>query len=512
MPPTSTITSVSCGTTAIARGGEVHAQLVLLANADDPAATSSRHGLDEVDEVTFERGARGASAGSRVGVASCAVPDPRMSSDHGRLVRGAAGWVLDDPRSKNGCVVNGARRGARVLADGDVIELGHTFFLFRERAAPPTRRRRPRRRRAARAPRRRSRRFAGRSRAASTRSRASRRPTVPVVAARRDRHRQGGRRARAPRRCRRARGAVRRGQLRRAARDAARERAVRPRAAARSPGATDDRAGPVRARRRRHPVPRRDRRAAAALAGRAPARARRSARSSPVGDDARRSRSTCASSPRPTATSTPMVDERRASARDLLRAPRRSSRSTLPPLRERRDDSRRCSSRALLARRAGGRARCASRRRRCARCCATTGRATCASSRSFWPAPRRSPRAAWSIWSTCRRRCATAGAWSRPGDAGTGTGAPRPRATRPPGGAVQRPRRQRARGRRGDGQAPPADLQVDQAAGDRCRRLPSRLIGTGSNPGLVCFDPEARRPCARGRGAGEERRGVYWSE
>jgi transcriptional regulator with GAF, ATPase, and Fis domain len=64
-----------------------------------------------------------------------------MSSDHGRLVNGPSGWVLDDPHSKNGALVDGKVTRRIVVGDGAVIELGHSFFLFRiaavERGAAP---------------------------------------------------------------------------------------------------------------------------------------------------------------------------------------------------------------------------------------------------------------------------------------------------------------------------------------------------------------------------------------
>ncbi len=40
-------------------------------------------------------------------------------------------WVIVDERSKNGLVVNGRRVDRQLLRDGDVIECGRTFFLFR---------------------------------------------------------------------------------------------------------------------------------------------------------------------------------------------------------------------------------------------------------------------------------------------------------------------------------------------------------------------------------------------
>jgi sigma-54 dependent transcriptional regulator, acetoin dehydrogenase operon transcriptional activator AcoR len=131
-PPVSddTITSVSLGRGPL--DGEQWTpvpQLIVALDCDRPLTEPSRHLLDELDEVRFGRGDRQICRAGRS--LSLHMPDPRMSSDHGRLVREGAGWVLDDPRSKNGCVVNGHLTRRRALADGDLIELGHTFCMFR---------------------------------------------------------------------------------------------------------------------------------------------------------------------------------------------------------------------------------------------------------------------------------------------------------------------------------------------------------------------------------------------
>jgi transcriptional regulator of acetoin/glycerol metabolism len=67
------------------------------------------------------------------------APDPWMSSTHARMIRALKRWVIEDAGSKNGSLVNGAPLTGRVpLEDGDLIELGHTFFLYRHavRAIP----------------------------------------------------------------------------------------------------------------------------------------------------------------------------------------------------------------------------------------------------------------------------------------------------------------------------------------------------------------------------------------
>lgn len=60
------------------------------------------------------------------------VPDDRVSSKHLRIWKARGCWFLEDSGSKNGTFVNGERRERAALADGDLIEAGCTFFLFRE--------------------------------------------------------------------------------------------------------------------------------------------------------------------------------------------------------------------------------------------------------------------------------------------------------------------------------------------------------------------------------------------
>ncbi|TMQ15156.1 MAG: FHA domain-containing protein [Deltaproteobacteria bacterium] len=137
-----TITSISLGRAEEEAAPSARPQLVLVAISDEPQAPSSRHLLDDVDEVRFGRAERSVQRLTVEGrrILELRIPDRRMSSSHGRLVRGSSGWLLDDPESKNGAVVDGAVTRRLVIGDGAVIELGHTFFVFRnvavERNAP----------------------------------------------------------------------------------------------------------------------------------------------------------------------------------------------------------------------------------------------------------------------------------------------------------------------------------------------------------------------------------------
>jgi hypothetical protein len=110
-------------------------QLILSLQCDRPLQAPSRHVLSSLEEVRFGRGEPGAVRSGRT--LTLTIADPRMSTDHGRLVRRDGVWHLDDPASKNGSVLNGAQARRGVIGDNDVLELGHTFFLFRLAPAAP---------------------------------------------------------------------------------------------------------------------------------------------------------------------------------------------------------------------------------------------------------------------------------------------------------------------------------------------------------------------------------------
>jgi transcriptional regulator with GAF, ATPase, and Fis domain len=106
-------------------------------SCDRPGAPALRCSLERVDEVLVGRAERRQlTREDRSGVPrlSIAVDDAWMSASHALLRRVLASWTIEDLGSKNGTIVSGRRCQRAELQDGDVIELGHTFFLFRARA------------------------------------------------------------------------------------------------------------------------------------------------------------------------------------------------------------------------------------------------------------------------------------------------------------------------------------------------------------------------------------------
>jgi transcriptional regulator with PAS, ATPase and Fis domain len=105
---------------------------------DRPAASSVRYSLGGLSEVEIGRGAERraelhATGATRKLIAR--LPDRRISSVHARLVKTEGTWLVEDAGSRNGVMVNGVLERRASLADGDIFELGHSLFLYRQAAA-----------------------------------------------------------------------------------------------------------------------------------------------------------------------------------------------------------------------------------------------------------------------------------------------------------------------------------------------------------------------------------------
>jgi transcriptional regulator with AAA-type ATPase domain len=109
--------------------------LFLVLESHRPLAAPARFELSGLAEIVVGRGTareielHHGPSGARLAVR---LDDPWMSSTHARLTRVLRRWVLEDAGSKNGSLVNGVATTRAELADGDVVELGRTFFVFRE--------------------------------------------------------------------------------------------------------------------------------------------------------------------------------------------------------------------------------------------------------------------------------------------------------------------------------------------------------------------------------------------
>ena len=134
-PRDETLTESPAGGGAPLVRPEAHVFVAL--ECDRPLAGAARSSLRGIDEVAVGRGdERGARReGKRL---ELRLPSGWMSSAHARIRRESGGWRLEDLGSRNGTRVNGVAVVHRILADGDLIELGHSILLFRAQLhAPP---------------------------------------------------------------------------------------------------------------------------------------------------------------------------------------------------------------------------------------------------------------------------------------------------------------------------------------------------------------------------------------
>jgi len=136
----------SPGATLSRRAGEapvprrILPHLLLVFDSDHPLAPSVRFSLEGVDSVEVGRtgqfvAGRDGPGGRRLIIG---LPDAWVSTSHAVLRYCSPSWLIEDTKSKNGTLINGRMEKRAELKDGDLIELGHTFFLFREALATST--------------------------------------------------------------------------------------------------------------------------------------------------------------------------------------------------------------------------------------------------------------------------------------------------------------------------------------------------------------------------------------
>ena len=132
MEPARTISRM-VGRTSPPGAGQPHVFLML--RCDRPIEPGARFCLQGADVVTIGR-ADSLSMERReedgAVVIGIGIPDPRLSSTHARLQSVLGNWVVQDAGSKNGTWVDGRRVNSATLVDGALVEVGHSFLLYRE--------------------------------------------------------------------------------------------------------------------------------------------------------------------------------------------------------------------------------------------------------------------------------------------------------------------------------------------------------------------------------------------
>ncbi|MEQ8280721.1 MAG: sigma 54-interacting transcriptional regulator [Deltaproteobacteria bacterium] len=112
-------------------------QLVLVLRADHPLLPCARFSLGGVEEAELGRSPSDDVSRRRDGgTLRIDIPDRGLSQRHVALAVQGGSVRLKDLGSKNGTRVNDERVTAELtLADGDVVEVGHTFLVFRAAAS-----------------------------------------------------------------------------------------------------------------------------------------------------------------------------------------------------------------------------------------------------------------------------------------------------------------------------------------------------------------------------------------
>ena len=111
------------------------AYIVVVLDCENPRAPSQRHSISELNAVKIGRGeARTATRGTEEGATTLrlALADRHLSGRHAAIEQAGGAFTLSDCGSKNGTFLNGSPITSAALIDGDLIEVGCTFLLFRD--------------------------------------------------------------------------------------------------------------------------------------------------------------------------------------------------------------------------------------------------------------------------------------------------------------------------------------------------------------------------------------------
>jgi transcriptional regulator of acetoin/glycerol metabolism len=130
------------GRRKLARAPEILVPHLFVAlDCDRPNAGVARYSLANVDRVLIGRGSARGSVRSFEGGArllTISIPDACVSSRHATIVRDGIDFTAVDLDSRNGTRVNGCALGEQTrLADGDLVQIGHTILRYRTAVSVP---------------------------------------------------------------------------------------------------------------------------------------------------------------------------------------------------------------------------------------------------------------------------------------------------------------------------------------------------------------------------------------
>jgi DNA-binding NtrC family response regulator len=116
-----------------------NARLIRFMRADAPALGMDEYCLDEHEQWLLGRLDSNQPLPSTSELARLfSRDDALMSAKHARLCEREDGWEVEDLGSKNGTFINRVRlHSPQRLLDGDVLECGNSFFMYREADARP---------------------------------------------------------------------------------------------------------------------------------------------------------------------------------------------------------------------------------------------------------------------------------------------------------------------------------------------------------------------------------------
>ena len=121
-------------------GARLRTHIAVAFESDRPLAGGLRLELDGVDRVLVGRGPERRCERRLEGGRSTVVlqaPGKAMSGMHAQLLREGTAWTAYDLQSTNGTFVNGRAISVHHLRPRDVLEMGHTLFVFSGEVATP---------------------------------------------------------------------------------------------------------------------------------------------------------------------------------------------------------------------------------------------------------------------------------------------------------------------------------------------------------------------------------------